>query len=371
MKKKIILLIAVLMILLIVVCVMFYTKSDSATTSTIITEVKPVTEVHSEPKLSNDVLDYDLLNDNILNAGPPKDGIPPIDSPVYISMQEADNFLEDFDKVFVYESQEDVFIYPQKILVWHEIVNDDIDGLSLAVTYCPLTGSTICYLNDPGHDGNTFGTSGNLLNSNLVMYDRSTESYVPQILGIGITGALEGQVIQTKPIHWSTWTTVQNLYSDAKVLSTDTGYLRDYTNDPYGTYEPGDTSSYYTVGVPFFPLLNDNDGTFDDKHVVIGVKAGKGIVALEPSLIEEKKILSFKIDKTNAVAFYDQELQTVRVYDSSTYTFSLKDDQIQDQNGDEWSFKGIGPDESLTPLTYFDVMWFAWHAYYPNTEVIK
>jgi hypothetical protein len=319
-------------------------------------------------------LDYGLFKDNILNAGPPKDGIPPIDSPVYISVTEADQYLEDYEPVFIYEDQDDVFVFPQNILVWHEIVNDTIGGESLAITYCPLTGSTICYINDPTHENNTFGTSGNLLNSNLVMYDRSTESYIPQILGIGITDDLEGQLIKTRPIHWTTWQVVKEHYTSAMVLSEETGFLRDYNEDPYGTYHPDDEDSYYATGVPFFPLLNDNDGTFDDKTVVVGIKVEDAFLAIDPKLVASNKVINFTIANQPAVAIWDDTLKAVRVFSREVNGTTLEfvfNKGLTDQNGLSWQSDGIAGDLRLDPLTYFDVMWFAWHAFYPNTEVLK
>jgi hypothetical protein len=319
-------------------------------------------------------INFDVLNDNILNAGPPKDGIPPIDNPIYISVSEADQILKDDQPVFIYETLDGVYVYPQNILVWHEIVNDTIHGESLAITYCPLTGSTICYINDPTHEGNTFGTSGNLLNSNLVMYDRSTESYVPQILGIGINNQLKGQELQTRPIHWTRWEIVREHYDHAKVLSEETGFLRDYNKDPYGSYDPDKQDSYYTSGVPFFPLLNENDGTFQDKQIVVGVKMKDVTLAIDPNLVKINKVINFHIADHPALAVWDDQLETVRIlsriHKDETLEFVF-DDGLFDQNGDKWQPNGTRDGLNLTTLTYFDVMWFAWHAYYPNTEVIK
>lgn len=291
---------------------------------------------------------YALFIDNISSGGPPKDGIPPIDGPTYITVDEAMSRMEDYDKVFVYEGKEDTYLYPQNILVWHEIVNDIIDGESLSITYCPLTGSTICYEGEITRTGEnldtTYGTSGKLLNSNLVMYDRATDSYIPQIFGTAITGDLSGTTLETRPIHWSNWSDAIKAFPDAKVLSTETGYIRDYKADPYGTYQPEDNRSYYANDGVMFPLTNTHDGPFSDKKVVVGIKSADGTLALDPMYVRRENEVTFMVGSTEMMAVWDDTLKTARVYYKDT------------------------PE---TSPVYFDVMWFAWYAYYPETEVIQ
>ena len=137
------------------------------------------------------------------------------------------------------------FFYPQRILVWHEIVNEFIDDEWVSITYCPLTGSTICYSGNDGiYKNNNFGTSGRLLNSNLVMYDRTSNSFISQILGTGLNGDMNGVSLKARPIHWAEWSKAKLNFPDAIVLTTETGYLRDYYTDPYGTYEKEDKNSF-------------------------------------------------------------------------------------------------------------------------------
>lgn len=130
---------------------------------------------------------------NILSGGPPKDGIPPIDKPKYVSVQKAEDFLKSDDIVFLAEYWDTIMVFPQKILVWHEIVNDEIRGEKISITYCPLTGSVIGFKGRIDGFETTFGTSGKLLNSNLVMYDRATDSRFPQIPGAAVSGKETGR----------------------------------------------------------------------------------------------------------------------------------------------------------------------------------
>jgi len=317
-----------------------------------------------------------IFNNNILETSLAKDSIPPIENPIYTSIEEADLVFEDWDRMFVYEASDGVYVYPQRIMVWHEIVNDTIDGLPISVTYCPLTSSVIAYTGDDGlHTDNTYGTSGNLLNSNLVMYDRNADSRIPQILGVGVSGELNGFALNTKPIHWAQWSDVVNTYKEAFVLSTETGFNRDYNRDPYGTYLPYDKWSYYQIGEPNFPLMRDNDGTFTDVKLVVGVKSENDIIALDPELAANEGVVNFSVGETKAVAIFDNNLMTVRVFIANSYgenlTLSLEDGELTDQNSKVWSEKGISEQgDYLEPMTHFDVFWFAWHAYYPDTQII-
>lgn len=363
MKKVIILLLVILVGLLSAIAVTNISTDKEVDEPVVIQRQDEEHNVKEE--LTSNYIDY------IMSGGPPKDGIPPIDDPEYISLEEADKYLNDFDKVFVYVSAEGVYIYPQRILVWHEIVNDNIADENVSITYCPLTGSAICYLGPT-----TYGTSGKLLNSNLVMYDRATDSYIPQILGVGINNNLKGTALNTNTLLWANWIDVKTEYDDLLVLSTETGYLRDYNSDPYGSYLPDDDKSYYYVGEPFFPLMEENDGTFTSKKVVVGVKYDKGIIAIDPKLVRENGVLSFSISSESAVAIYDYNLKATRVFLSSVedneIVLKMKENQIIDQRGIIWNEQGISSNnEHLTEITFFDVMWFAWHAFYPDTEVIK
>lgn len=292
------------------------------------------------------ILDDKLLEErlssfeaNIRSGGPPKDGIPPIENPKYISMQEADEMLDDNDVVFIVESEDGIYIYPQKILVWHEIVNEEFDGEKVSITYCPLTGSAIGFKGSLSVRETTFGTSGKLLNSNLVMYDRVTESYWPQILGIAIKGELKGERLDEFPVIWTRWNLAKSYYNEANVLSENTGFIRNYDRDPYGSYLQ--QNNYYDSGKPLFPVMYA-DKRFQDKEVVIAGRLNEIPFAILKSSIREKRILEFEIKGEKLKAIYNESLDTVKVFDSSG-----------------------------SHINSFDVMWFAWYAFEPETEVFE
>ena len=335
------------------------------------TKIAEITETSAVAK--RDLSEYIKLSDSMLITGLAQDSIPPLESPEYTTVEEANNFLEDWDQVFVLEGMTHTYIYPQKIMVWHEIVNEEIDGEAISITYCPLTASAIGYI---GEEGNTYGTSGNLLNSNLVMYDRKSNSNIPQILGVGVDSDLSGVTLKTKPILWADWADVAAMYPKANVLSLETSHTRDYFQDPYGSYSPLTKTSYYQTGEPMFPLLNDNLTDIDDKKVVVGVKYDKNVIALDPNKVEEMRVLNFEVGNHPAVAIYDTDLKTVRVYSAmladKKITLKYIEKTIFDESGREWQAKGVSKSgESLTPITHFDVFWFAWQAYYSSSEIIE
>lgn len=279
---------------------------------------------------------------NIQSGGPPPDGIPPVEEPLYHSMSQADFLLDDQDVVFIVEADENVFIYPQKILVWHEIVNEEFDGEKVSITYCPLTGSAIGYKGSFAGIETDFGTSGKLINSNLVMYDRETESYFPQILGIAVDGDLKGERLEEFPVLWSTWGSVKDYYEEAQVLSENTGFIRDYNRDPYGSYVEG--SGYYYNNALVFPVMYQ-DNRFERKEVVIAGRIGDDPFAIRKSTLAEENTVRFTLGEQSIVAYYDENLDTARVFIES---------------GGEEEF-----------VNSYDIMWFAWYAFFPETMVYE
>lgn len=295
-------------------------------------ETLPTVQPGQDPSL-------EALAGAAVSGGPGKDGIPSIDRPRFVSARDAD-FLADDEPVFGLEYRGEVRAYPQLVLVWHEIVNDTVGGEPLAVTYCPLTGTVIGFSAPPGGPELTFGTTGRLVNSNLLMYDRQTGSEWPQLLGKAISGLLKGTRLDTVPLVWTTWKEWRAAHPDTRVLSTETGALRSYGSDPYGSYP--DRSGYYTKGGPFFPVLANSD-RFPDKDVVIGVRVGDKRLAIHKDLVRKAKTVHATVAGTRIEARWDDKLDTARVLQ---------------RVGDRWE-----------PADFLDSMWFAWYAFYPNTQV--
>lgn len=263
---------------------------------------------------------------------PVKDCIPAIDSPKFISADEAEARKEitDNDAVFVLDLNGEAKAYPQKILNWHEIVNDTVGGKNVAVTFCPLCGTAIGFERPPD---TTFGVSGKLFNSNLVMYDRKTETLWQQLGGEAIVGDLVGQKLKQVPVDTLLWKDWKKLHPETKVLSQDTGHSRDYNSYPYGSYET-DRSVY-------FPAEGASDSRLHPKQIVWGIEInGK-----------------FK-------AYDDKKLAEVGKLDDNFNEVTLKIER--NKEGQVRVTKEDG--SQITPER---AMWFAWVSFHPDTELFK
>ncbi len=324
--------------------------------------------------------EFASFQQGIRGGGPPKDGIPSVDSPRFMSAEAASNFLKPTDIVFGLDYQGVQRAYPQRILVWHEIVNDRPSGQHLAITYCPLTGSQIAFRPPTGGDGETFGVSGQLVNSNLLMYDRASDSNWPQILGTAINGQRCASVLAEVPLVWTTWDRWRQRHPGTEVLTTETGFLRDYNRDPYGLYNP-DPHGYYRNDSLIFPNVMNRSDRFPPKKVVYGVKVGDEQLAIPAEEFHAVRVKNVALSGTPLVALQDGDLNVVRVFrrevEGSPLTFQHEEGRFLDaESGTLWSPEGIGLEGSfqgtaLTPISAVNVMWFAWYAFYPGTQVLS
>jgi len=210
--------------------------------------------------------------DQIVSGGPPPDGIPSIDNPKFLSIADANKFLKDSDLVLGITINGQTKAYPLLILVWHEIVNDKVGSVPVAVTYCPLCFTTQVFNRTISGNVVEFGTSGKLYNNNLVMYDRLSGSLWSQALGEGIVGTHAGENLKRIPFDLAYWKDWKQLYPNSVVLSTDTGFTRPYGVDPYG--------DYYTSDQLFFPISNV-DKRLGLKEMVVGLDNGAQSLGLE------------------------------------------------------------------------------------------
>ena len=319
--------------------------------------------------------------DKIVSGGPPQDGIPSIDSPKFQSIQEADEILEDSERVVGLNINGDRRAYPLQILVWHEIVNDVVGGEPVAITYCPL-----CFTNQVFNrtlsDGNIveFGTSGKLYNSNLVMYDRQSNSLWSQALGEGIVGDYSGVKLERIPFDIAYWKEWKELYPESKVLSRDTGSVRPYGADPYG--------DYYTNDLILFPVAND-DKRLGLKEIVTGLEDENQYKAYKLQDIETKKIVNDVVGDRK-IALVSLQPFMVRVFDRIIDNNEDKGEKIAVElfynkttntlrdivTDSEVNFDGefiSGPFENkqLKQLPMDQGFWFEWVAFHPATEIFS
>jgi len=301
------------------------------------------------------------LESRAVSGGPPKDGIPSIDDPSFVGPDEAD-FLDPGDPVFGVARDGAVKAYPQRILVQHEIVNDRLGDFPVAVTYCPLTGTVQGF--ERGET--TFGVSGRLINNNLVMYDRATEAWWPQILATSIPGKWNADPgtssLREFRLVWTTWDQWRELHPDTRVLSTDTGFAKNYGRDPYGSYNP--PAGYYASENTLFGTLEEDD-RFSRKRVFMGARTADGAVAFDKSTLLDERVMEGELGGTPAVAVADPRLDTGYVYLNPDERSVAVEDGAALVDGSSYEPEDL----PLGRVHTFDAMWFAWHGYYPETDV--
>lgn len=195
---------------------------------------------------TTDLSQHSIPFDEILSGGPGKDGIPALSEPEFLTLEEVD--LSDDSLGIFLEINGDQRYYPFSILVWHEIVNDTVGGEPVAVTFCPLCGSAIVFDRQVSGDVLDFGVSGFLYESNLLMYDRQTESFWSQVLGEAVVGTYTGTELKPIEMQRLPFGELKAKYPDAKVLSQNTGYSRDYSSNPYAGYEATE-ELYFPVSI--------------------------------------------------------------------------------------------------------------------------
>ena len=313
--------------------------------------------------------------DQIVSGGPPPDGIPSIDNPKFMSVKEADKILEDSELVVGLSVNGDIRAYPLQILVWHEIVNDNVGGVPVAVTYCPLCFTNQVF-NRTLEDGNMieFGTSGKLYNSNLVMYDRVSNSLWSQALAQGIVGKYAGVNLQRMPFDVANWKEWKELYPESKVLSRDTGSSRPYGADPYG--------DYYTNSEVLFPISN-TDNRLGLKEIIIGLENSGQYKAYKLQDVEDKKIINDEISN-KSIAVFSSFPFMVRVFNRPVVDGQVLQFKYNSQNstfidlntGSEWNFEGAAINgglkgKELTRLPFDEGFWFEWVAFHPETQLFK
>ena len=324
---------------------------------------------------------------DIIPGGPPRDGIPPIDSPRYEDITSADDWIENLEPVILLDHQGEARAYPLQIMTWHEIVNDTINGDPVVVTFCPLCNTALVFRR-PIVDGEllTFGTSGNLRKSDLVMWDRQTESWWQQFTGEAIVGDLTGTRLEAIPAAIISWEDFKTNFPEGMVLSIETGYNRSYGRNPYAGYD--NINSY-----PFLFLGDVEDGDIPPMARVVGLilENNQGAAFLLELLIENQ-VLNEMIGDQPVVIFWKEG--TASALDSSrialgrdigstgafdprvndqVLTFEvLGDGLFQDQQtSSTWNHLGLALDGDLAgtqliALPQHDTFWFAWAAFVPD-----
>lgn len=319
--------------------------------------------------------------------GQVKDGIPAVTNPQMESIEEAATWLQDRSPVIAVEINGEAHAYPLAILMWHEIANDEIGGVPVAVTFCPLCNSSIVFDRRVGDEVLEFGVSGFLRNSDLVMFDRQTESWWQQFTGEGLVGDYAGTLLDVIPSIVVDFKSFAERYPDGLVMSRETGYRRQYGRNPY---------EFYDTGGPYRQFFSDDidDRVAATERVLAGVIGGQPI-AYPFNLLAQEAVINDTVGDIPVVAFWQPgkasalnagEIDAAvdvgtaalysRVVDEQTLTFYLDDEGIiRDEETDSaWDIFGEAIDgelagtqlEQLIAAPHF---WFAWQAFRPDTLV--
>lgn len=317
--------------------------------------------------------------DEIISGGPPKDGIPSIDEPRFIGVGEAD-WLTDDEPVLVASAGGETHVYPLQILMFHEIVNDVVGGAPVAVTFCPLCNTGIAF--SRVFDGRVldFGTTGRLRYSNLVMYDRQTETWWQQATGEAIVGEYAGSRLELVPVVMLPWDAAARGYPRARVLSRDTGHPVTYGRNPYRGYDTADR--------PFLYRGPDADEAYNPMTRVVQIVANGESVAVPYPVVSRERLVERDVGGVPVVVFW--QAGTASALDARTVadgrdvgsanafraehegrrlTFSSDGERFADeQTGSTWSADGRAIDGELAgarlePMVGIQHFWFSYSAF--------
>jgi hypothetical protein len=368
------------------------------------TDVEPMNEPTSEsvnPDTGNDPFegvrlrfnpaywpDTDFTKHNVdysefLSGGPPPDGIPAIDNPNFEHVDAADDWLQDEWPVMFFEWNSDARAYPLTILIYHEIVNDVVGEVPVALTFCPLCNATIAF-DRTLPDGTLldFGTTGNLRNSDLVMYDRQTKSWWQQFTGEAIVGELTGTQLKLLPSQIISWQDFKTRYPDGSVLSRETGHLRAYGSNPYGGYDNINSNPFLFDG--------ELDGRLPAVERVVALQVEGIDVAYPFSVLREALVVNDEIAGIPLVVFWKEGTSStfgastedvgstgvyLRQIGDEILTFISVEDGFRDkQTGSLWNIFGEAVEgslagEKLERIVAGEHFWFAWAAFKPDTIV--
>lgn len=328
--------------------------------------------------------------DSVLSGGPPRDGIPAVDNPAMETVDEAREWLVEQSPVISIEIDGDARAYPQAILMWHEIANDEVGGVPVSVTFCPLCNSSIVFDRRFNDMILTFGVSGVLRNSDMIMFDRETESWWQQFTGEGIVGELNEELLDIIPSQVIGFGQFAERYPDGLVMSRDTGINRSYGVNPYTGL---DDNQGGVTGL----FNGEYDERLPARSRVLAVELDDTFLAYPFATLRDEVVINDTLSDTEIVAFWQpgvassldtrvidegRDIGTAALYDRTledgtvlTFAWDVENSVLVDeQTSSTWNLFGEATDGELAGTTLRQVVsaphyWFAWAAFHPETAV--
>lgn len=325
--------------------------------------------------------------DSILSGGPPKDGIPSIDKPDFTDAVGAEEWLSGDEPVVAFYSGDDARAYPLQILIYHEIVNDVVNNKPVTVTFCPLCNASIVFDRNVDGDVLDFGTTGRLRNSDLIMYDRQTESWWQQFTGRGIIGKYNEVKLTQLPSQIVSFDTFRSSFPKGKILTRNTGHNRPYGNNPYTGYDNINSSPFLYDGpedkrLPpmerVLSLASENQPSMLvpvsklKDHPILNISyQEKAVVVIASSFatsaLDQGNIATSR--KIPAAAAFSAQL------DGKTLQFELDNGELTDtKSGSVWNvfghaIKGAMKGQQLQQIDSGVHFAFAWLAFEPDSTI--
>ena len=324
----------------------------------------------------------------IVSGGPPKDGIPAIDSPKFVPVSDARSWLRDPEPVIALEVEGEARAYPLQILIWHEIVNDEVNATPVAVTFCPLCYSALAF--DRRLDGQTFrfAVSGLLRYSDMLMYDRETESLWQQFIGEAIVGDLTGKKLRQLPAQIVGFAQFVEGHPEGRVLSRETGHRRDYGKNPYVGYDD--------INATPFLYRGRRDDRLPPMEKVVAVEIDGKSKAYPHAVTRKQRVIHDRIGQQQVVVFHadgaasaldapeiekSKETGSTGVFDPRIDGRRLrfrydKSGFVDVETGSYWSILGLAVSgelkgKQLRRILHGDYFAFAWFAFKPDTEIFR
>ena len=341
----------------------------------------------AEAEFSTDFTHHTVPYDEIQSGGPPKDGIPAIDDPRFVDVHHAGTWLDAREPVVRVQAGGEVRAYPLQILIWHEIANDTVGGVPLAVTFCPLCNTAIAFRRELNGQVLDFGTTGRLRFSNLIMYDRQSETWWQQADGRGIVGRHAGERLAPYPADIVSWDAFRQAHPQAKVLSRETGYVRDYGRNPYVGYDDIDQPPFLYQGPP-------TPETMPPMARVLTLEVGDEAVAYPYAALRDQRLVNDTVGGIPVLVLWvdgtasaldrgriahgrnvGMALAYERRLNDQVLSFLFEGDRLTDaQTGTHWDVLGQAEDgplagRELAPMVAINHFWFSWAAFRPDTRI--